>query len=328
MDIIERRRKRILFSGIAVGIACVIVIVLIFVLLGGPREAEPVDYPPLDPGETLPHIGHNWQTGRSPSEFPFDANFPEMPTEMLVYRVVQPKDVTEADVKALMERLFDVPEDAELRYREDGNYYTYRDERYNFEYAASPGFFYMSKSKKPGTKFTESRKDCPSDEECKAIALKFFEERELLPEDAYIREITDDSESGGGICVTFGRMIGEYKVWGRGSEIIVRVGIGGEIITLSKEWHILEPYKMAPIISPEEALDDLRRPGAGYIAGGYKVEQITLRYDTHGVGESVQPVYYFEFDVEGYGVVAAVKPEHLLTRAETYQRERQRLKSH
>ncbi|MHC4744487.1 MAG: hypothetical protein ACYS8Z_21440 [Planctomycetota bacterium] len=316
----ERNRKKVLLLGGLAGVGCIIVIVLIFVLWGGPREAGRLDYPPLDPGEKLPHIGHVWRNPRriEVPEFEFDGPFPDAPAEMLVYKVGKPKQVSEAEAREMAKKYFDIPMDAEALHSTTS--YIFKTENLYFHFQLEMGLLNMGRYEKARIGLSEDRKDYPSDKKCKAIAVKFAKSRGFLPRDAYVSVIADDTKSTGGMSVIFRRIIGGYKSLGARSSMIVRVGVGGEIIKVLRQWQVLEPYKMAPIITPEKAFEELKR-GNGFIAfsgAKCKVEEMTLRYDTQGMLDYVQPIYYFKFAESGYGVVAAVKAEHSLTVRETY----------
>jgi hypothetical protein len=310
----ERRRKRILLSGIAAGIVCIIVGVLIFVLWGGPRDVERVNYPPLDPGEKLPHpaAGMCRHSDSRVRKFELDGPFPEMPTEMLVYKIGKPKEMSETDVRKMANKYFDIPMDAEALHGTTS--YVFKTENLNFNFDRETGNFSMHKYEKARIGLSKDRRDYPSDRKCRAIAVKFAKSRGFLPSDVYVSGIREHAKSEGYISVTFGRMISGYKSFGSGSRMIIRIGVGGEVIHVMRQWLVIEPYKMAPRITPEEAFEAWKRGDAINASDG-KVEEITLSYAADGLAY-VQPIYYFRLE-RGYDEVPAVKREHLLTIRET-----------
>ncbi|MHC4743586.1 MAG: hypothetical protein ACYS8Z_16855, partial [Planctomycetota bacterium] len=182
----ERNRKKVLLLGGLSGVVCILVIVLIFLLYGGPGETEQMDYPPLDPGERLPHIGAAWHNPRGIEvpEFEFDGPFPDAPGEMLVYKVGKPKKVSEAEVRKMAKKYFDIPMDAEALH--SASSYIFKTESLNFFFQRETGFFDMGKYEKARIGLSEDRKDYPSDKKCKAIAVKFAKSRGFFPGDAYL----------------------------------------------------------------------------------------------------------------------------------------------
>jgi len=314
-DKVKRNRRTLYWSAGLAAAICISIVVIVLLSHNGQPEEGP--YPALAAGEKLPDIGASWyrRPGLEPIVFEFDGPFPKMPSKMLVYKTMRPKDVTEAYIRGLAQKHFDVPVD--VQFSDTGRFYSLKTQSHNFMYTSSTGFFEMDKYEKARAKLSEDRKDYPSDEECKRIAMEYLEKRDLLPEDAYLRVISDHTKSAGGMSVTFGRVIGEYKTWGPGSKIIVRVGVDGEIVRVSEQWLQYEPYKLAQIKTPQQAFEQLKGGNAflGTLVG--KVTKITLRYRTPPGGLYIQPIYYFEFDKKGhYAVVPAVKQEHLLSAEE------------
>lgn len=288
----------------------------------GPEE---LDYPPLARGEELPDPTADFylRPETSPSSFEFDGPYPETPSEMIVYRIIRPKNVTEAYVRELAEKYFDMPSDSQLEIsppRPGGGppLYSLKTQSHLFEYDALTGFFKILKHKKAIAVFSRDREDYPSDEECRQIATQYLKEHGLLPDDAYQSGMADNAASGAGISVGFDRMIGKYKCFGQGSEILVRVGVDGEILKVSKRWLEYEPWKIAPIKTPQQAFKELKFT-QGLLESPAKVTEIILRYHTLGEDPYIQPIYYFKFGKPGaYGIVSAVKQEHLLSREETW----------
>ena len=310
---------RLIWKKIWLPVCLVVVIcslVVVVLILSGDdvttTESES-EYPLLEPNEKLPDISIGWR--RYPEYmkivFEFDGPFPKMPDKMIVYRIIRPQNITEAYVRELAQKYFDMPTDA--AFRRSGNYFNLDTNAYNFMFQAHNGFFSIFKHRKARKKLSEDRKDYPSNEECKRIATEYLKERGLLPEDAYLYGVFDvNIESVGAMQVSFGRKIGQYDIWGNGSDILVEIGVAGEITKVSKRWVEYEPYKLAPIKSPKEAFEHLKHGNAFLATSSGKVKKIALAYHTPPEGDYIQPVYSFGFDIpEAYSLVPAIKPEYL-----------------
>ncbi|NIP23002.1 hypothetical protein GWN26_11510 [Candidatus Saccharibacteria bacterium] len=251
-------------------------------------------------------------------DFKYDGPFPKNPSWILVYKVV-PKNITDDYVKDLAEKYFDIPRDTPLR-RPGAGLYWLETSTHLFELERGTGFFNIVKLKKKGTSYSKNRKDYPSDEECKKIANDFIKSRGLLEEGMYFRHIWSRPSSGG-LAVNFGRIINGYKVWW--SSLSVEIGRNGEIMRVSKRWHEVIPWKMAPIKTARQAFKELVRGKPAFVQAFRprpkgKVKEITLRYRHPTRPEHpVQPVYYFRYETElspsgeTYAIVPAIKAQYL-----------------
>jgi hypothetical protein len=317
-------KKLWLSAGLVIVVCSAIVVV--FIISGDdvtPIESES-EYPVLEPNEKLYDFSAHWY--RYPDRklvFEFDGPFPKMPDKMLVYRIIRPKNVTEAYVRELAERYFDMPTDAKLTRsspRPGGSaLYWLKTQAHLFEFDPDTGFFNILKYRKAREKLSEDRKDYPGDEECRRIATAYLKKRGLLPEDTYLSNVSGvNIESVGAISVCFGRMIGKYKCWGPGSEILVWVGVDGEITNVSIRWVEYEPYKLAPIKTAKEAFEYLKH-GNAFIAGSGKVTRIALAYHSPAEGEYIQPMYNFAFTRPGAVASApAIRTEYLKSKEEMW----------
>jgi len=319
-----------LLAGLAVVVCSVIVTV--FVISGDDVTTieSRSDYPVLDRGEKLPDISIDWYRPNPPGgplKFKFVGSFPKVPKRILVYKVLRPKNVTEADVRELAEKYFDMPKDAEMS-RSGGsiNLYWLETDTHLFEFFPRTGFFNILKHEKMRKKLSEDRKDYPSDEECKKIATEYLKERGLLPEDAYLCGVYDvNIESVGAMQVTFCRKIGQCDIWGHGSEILVEIGVAGEITSVSIRWVEYEPYKLAPIKSPKEAVKQLKYGRALLMTSSGKATGMKLAYHTHPNDDYIQPVYSFGFgDKDSYALVPAIKPEYLKSEEQMLKEEKEK----
>jgi mRNA-degrading endonuclease RelE of RelBE toxin-antitoxin system len=235
---------------------------------------------------------------------------------MIVYKIIRPQNITEAYVREVAEKCFGMPPDAKIAVPEgSSNLYRLRTDKYLFRFESDTGFFSIYKYTKARQKQSRDRKDFPSDEECEKIATEYLKERGLLPEDAYLRGV-GDSTSSRVMSVAFGKKIDGYKGWGPGAQILVHIGPDGEIVKVLKQWIELEPWKMAPIKTPKEALKELRK-GKAFMGGHRgKITNICLRYDTpSGLAPYSQPVYWFDYTgpsgYKFYAAVPAIKSEYL-----------------
>ena len=308
------------------------VIVVLFIISGDDvttNESES-EYPVIDRNEKLPDISIGWYRPNPPGvplKFEFVGRFPKVPKRILVYKVLRPKNVTEADVRELAEKYFDMPVDAKLTRsspRPGGSALYWLDTQVHlFEFDPDTGFFNIFKYRKAREKLSEDRKDYPSDEECRRIATEYLKERGLLPDDAYLVDVYDvNIESVGAMQVTFCRKIGQCDIWGHGSEILVEIGVAGEITKVSKRWVEYEPYKLAPIKTPKEAVKQLKYGRALLMTSSGKATGMKLAYHTHPNDEYIQPVYSFGFgDKDSYALVPAIKPQYLKSEEEMLKEE-------
>jgi hypothetical protein len=124
------------------------------------------------------------------------------------------------------------------------------------------------------------------------------------------------------MSVGFGRMIRDYRSYGAGAKIRLRINKKGEVCRMLMTWKEIVPWRMYPIRTPQEALEDLRnhKGSLGKNNKG-KVEKISLRYYTPSQKPGyVGPIYYF--DCSGpkghfYGLVPAIREDFLKSREET-----------
>jgi hypothetical protein len=315
--------KKLVTWIIAVVLAVLCISGIVFFLF---KEEERIPepegpYPVLAPGEkivdTLSDALENaWMKG----DFKYDGPFPKTPSWMLVYKIV-PQNITDDYVKDLAEKHFGIPREIPLSRSRGLGLYWLETPTQLFELDPRTGFFNIVKLKEKGTIYSENRQDYPSDEECKKIASDFIKSRGLFEEDMYLKKRIVDRPSSGGMSVSFGRIINGYKMWGGG--ISVSVGINGEIMSVSKKWREVVPWKMAPIKRAEQAFKELKNGKNAFVMAYHpktkgQVKEITLRYNSAKIFlEYVQPVYYFRYATplspsgESYAIVPAIKAEYL-----------------
>jgi hypothetical protein len=277
-------------------------------------------YPALAPGDKIVDTLSDGLAFPGPRRnFKYDGPFPKKPSWILVYKVV-PKNITDDYVKDLAEKYFEISRDIPLTRSKAASLYWLETSTHLFELEPRTGFFNIVKLKKKGTSYSKNRKDYPSDEECKKIAEEFIKSRRLFEEGMYFRSIWSGPSSGG-LEVNFGRTINGYKVWW--SSISVEIGRNGEIMGVSKRWHEVVPWKMAPIKTAEQAFKELVKGKPAMVSAFShkpkgKVKEITLRYHHPTRPEDyVLPVYYFRYETplsptgESFAIVPAIKAEYL-----------------
>jgi hypothetical protein len=247
----------------------------------------------------------------------FKGPFPKLPTEMMVYQVKEPR-ITEEYVRELAHKHFGMPADAELKRSKGMGLYWLRSSTNLFHVDPGNGSFNIDEISRIQEDRPETwvKENYPSKEESGRIAEEYLKSHNLLEGDAYLRAVADNISGSGVMSVAFGRLIGGCKTWGAGAQILVRIGLGGEVVGVHKAWQELILYRQYPVKSPEEALAELQR-GKGLLMNGDtgKVKDIALRYYTSPQKQRyVQPIYYFDCNgPQGgfYGVVPALKKECL-----------------
>jgi hypothetical protein len=128
----------------------------------------------------------------------FDGCHPNLPGEMMVYKVKEP-NVTEGFVRQLGEKRFRISSDANLAISGSGRFYRLKGEKWFLQFDRRNGSFSVEEALSI-EEWTQKRNQLreakelnyPSEEECKIIAERFLTDHNLLPEDAYIRGVADN----------------------------------------------------------------------------------------------------------------------------------------
>lgn len=268
----------------------------------------------------LPYTGDFGMTSNPhPSTVGFDGPFPEMPPEIMVYRVIHPNNINESYVRELAHKHFDMPPDARMERSPRLGLYWLETSTRRLQCDPRTGSFNIRKIKTKQTQST-NEKEYPSKEDCKIIAEKYLKDHNLYEEDAYFGSIADNTKSIGAMSVGFGRTIDGYKTWGKGGGMSVHIGPGGEVVQVRKSWKELVPYKPYPIKTAKQALRDLHNRRGFLDQQKGKIKSITIRYNMPSVNQDyAQPIYYFECSgPEGdfYGLVPAIKDKFIQSRKE------------
>jgi hypothetical protein len=158
---------------------------------------------------------------------------------------------------------------------------------------------------------TDRQPDLPSDEEARAIATKYLEDRNLLSDDMHFTTVSIGSQSGEGSPtsltlydltkdVRFVKEIQGIQVYSGG--ITVSIGDKGEVVSAGSSLRELkpEPFRYVKIITPEQAY--LRLLSNDVVirltccTGNYIVNNISLGYwmeSESSPQKYVLPVYVF-----------------------------------
>ena len=303
-------------------IACVSGILLIFILLTAisisklkcasqqySQQLKKLPYP-LDLGTT---------SNPNPSAVGFDGTFPEMPSEMMVYRVIHPNNINESYVRELAQKHFGMTSDARMERSPRLGLYWLETSTQLLEVDPRNGSFKIEKNDDIDTR-SVTRNEYPSREDCNIIAVKYLKDHNMYEDDAYISGFADNTQGAGYMSVGFGQKISGHKKFGAGGKMLVDIGPGGEVVYFRKAWKELVPYKPYPIKTAKQALRDLHNR-RGFLRGRKgKIKSITIRYYTSpGKQEYIQPTYYFECsgpDGDFYGCVPAIKDKFIQSEKE------------
>jgi hypothetical protein len=279
------------------------------------------DFNEMQSDEKLPNAFHG-QMGFSPLDpkpaYKLGASFPKVPEKLMIYKIIKPQPLTESDVREFGQKRLDFPPEAKF---DLGIIYTLETKTSILSIFPDTGFFNFSLRKKDGEQYSKKREDYLSDEECLKIAVDFLREKGLWEDDIRLPvQITGDdfsTTSNGSVDVWFGSKIGDYKTTGGGRRLEVGVGTDGKVRSVLKNWIRVEPWKLAPIKTPQEAYKELQEGKAVFVDyKGGKIDHIEIRYDMPiSVEGYVQPVYYFNIGNPGglYIEVPAVRSEYILS---------------
>jgi hypothetical protein len=308
------QKKKII--TIALGILVLLILLIVIII-------SSLEHPSQEYSQHLIKLPYTFDystwSNPNPSTVGFDGTFPEMPSEMMVYKVIHPNNITEAYVREFAQKHFGMPPDANMTRSPNLGLYWLKTSTHRFQFDPHTGSFNIRKIKVKQSRST-TEKDYPLREDCNSIAVKYLKSCNLYDKDAYFGGIADNTKSVGSISVGFGRKICGYKAKGPGSQILVEIGPGGEVVQVRKAWKELVPYKPYPIKTARQALKDLHNR-KGFLTGlKGKIKNITLRYYTSSEKQDyIQPIYYFECTgTEGdfSGLVPAIKDEYIQSKEE------------
>ncbi|MBP2132474.1 hypothetical protein J2128_000395 [Methanomicrobium sp. W14] len=151
----------------------------------------------------------------------------------------------------------------------------------------------------------------PSDEESIEIATKFLKENNLYPdgvastvvqrENAYTVGKGDEVYFGE-IGVWYRRSLNDMKI--EGTQLVVYVGGGGDVIGYYVNWREYEPYEEYPVITVDKAFENLKSEGV-YVGMDNKdalvsIDEAYLAYQTKAEAYTenyLEPVWVFKGNV-------------------------------
>jgi hypothetical protein len=128
----------------------------------------------------------------NPSTVGFDGPFPEMPSKMMVYKVVHPNNINEAYVRELANKHFGMSPDAKFEKKLVS--YQLKTSNQWFQFNPQTGSFNIRKINEIDTR-SITKNDYPSNQDCNIIAVKYLRSCKLYEADAYFRGITDNTKS-------------------------------------------------------------------------------------------------------------------------------------
>ncbi|MDD2472568.1 MULTISPECIES: hypothetical protein [unclassified Methanoculleus] len=235
---------------------------------------------------------------------------PKYSGQAMVYRTVN-STITKDDALKMAEK-FGMTGSLE---EDTLSYYT-NDDPYTFDIEKEGGYMtYTWADRHSGVDPRDRPENLPTDEECRKIAESFLTSHGLMPEGAVFSSIshgegfflnsTDDTsvQTYKDTRVLFTGTLSGYPTAGSG--IYVTVGGGGDVLKVGKRWRDAEPYKEFPILSPEEAIEELKQTGVVTTVGSPKkavVDEAKLCYYASPPRDEqpyLKPAYYVHGTVEG-----------------------------
>ncbi len=251
---------------------------------------------------------------QSVSEIAFDTALPKYPGQAMVYKTVN-STVSKDDALKIAEK-FGMSGPAE----ESGGRikcYVVENDPYTLEIEEESGYMaYTWDERWKGYDTRDRPENLPTDEECRKIAETFLTSHGLMPEGAVFSSVSQGGQrifsnrSGDAPIVTyedrdvhFTDTLSSYPVAGSGT--YVTIGGDGDVLKVGKHWRDAEPYKEFPILSPEEAIEELKQTGVVTTVSSPKravVEEIKLCYYATPPGTEqpyLKPTYYVHGTVEG-----------------------------
>jgi len=243
-----------------------------------------------------------------------DTSLPTVPEKVKVYKVIEPD--AKKEISDIM-KIFNV--DGNIEETDDA--FMVKDKQFEIEVLKSSGRIRCLSY----SAFTADNlvKKLPEEEDAKKIAVDFLNTNGLMPKDAKFDKIVidkiiqanKDPETGKiseeefpqYIQVIFKRVIDNIPVDGPGEKLKVYIGDNGKIIGVYKCWRTYKPYAETKIISPSEALKNLKERGIYGVKVGKNVKVIDMYlsyYAQPAVDKQdyLQPVYVFTVETENKDV--------------------------
>lgn len=288
---------------IAIGLA-----VLLLIIAG--TALMPAEHPQVSEGvhQGLEVVGP-YSLQKIP-EITLDISSPKYPGEAMIYRTVD--TIVSKDDALKIAKEFGMS--GQVEENEIG--YIIKDDPYTFEIEKETGYMtYTWEDRWKGYNTRDRPQYLPTDEEARKIAETFLTSHDLMPEGAIYSSVSHgqrifSNHKGEAPIVTYkdskvlftGRL-SNLSVAGNG--IYVTVGGGGDILKVCKRWREAEPYREFKIISPEDAIEELKQTGVVTTVSSPRkatIDTIKLCYYASPPGDEqpyLKPTYYFHGSVEG-----------------------------
>jgi len=247
---------------------------------------------------------------QSVSEIALGTTLPRYPGQAMVYKTVDTA-VSKDDALEIAEKfgMSGPVEEYETSYVIKGGPYT-------FEIEKETGYMtYTWYGRWMGSNERDRPEYLLTDEEARKIAGTFLTSNDLMPDGTAYSGISHDrgamSSAEGNetvvadqdTTVLFIGRLSNLSVVGNG--IYVTLGGDGDVLRVAKRWRDVEPYREFAILSPEEAIEELKQTGIVTTVGSPKkaiVDEIQLCYYATPPGTEqpyLKPTYSIRGTVEG-----------------------------
>ncbi len=258
-------------------------------------------------------LSFNNVKGFRTTSFVLNTTLPEVPKRLMVYECAEP-NVTLEYVSQLAKQFGMNGQPKKEVFGE----FVLTDGKYHLEVNTKSGrLAYTDASRWMVGNNIDKPSNLPSDKEAVKLARNYLSEKGLMPADAILRDVTHprvvamDKEGNiirvgfEDVKVSFTRKINGFPAVGAGSKLDVEMGGNGDVINIFKVWRDYRPYKEYSLITPEQALEKLKKVG---VFTGIKsvdkavINKIYLGYYTKPASEKqtyLQPVYVFEGYAKG-----------------------------
>jgi len=243
---------------------------------------------------TLPYpFDFDIPCGAGKPELEFSCPVPKFPHNLMVYRVVHPK-IDEGAVSSLGKRFGFASVARNDNSGGPNSYRWLKESGHLMSVNPENGTFTYRREATPDPE-KSSREVYPPVEKCRQVSDEFLKSRDLLPSDASLSTVTAANvRSMGGICCAYQRTLDGYRTHGAGARMHVYIDANGEVRRVLRAWQDLRSYRIYPLRTVTQALENLRK-GDGLTEGSAgKIEKVELLYYTSPVRQNyVQPFYMF-----------------------------------
>jgi len=153
--------------------------------------------------------------------------------------------------------------------KEESGYIIVQNDKYQLDAELSSGVVnYKNNSEQSGYDEATIEKNLPSDEEARKIADSFLATRNLRPENAVFYDITHNkgfltgdppSKCWESINVDYSHEMNGYSLLT--DQFRVEIGVHGTVLSIFEKWTGYTPFKEYPLITPDEAIMNLKKSG-------------------------------------------------------------------